>query len=53
MIEQDAMEAMAIDKNLRIKAQELFNELCKYKYSYHFEWLGRPMAAHEFTVLQC
>ena len=43
MIEQDAMEAMAIDKNLRIKAQELFNELCKYKYSYHFEWLGRPI----------
>lgn len=34
---------MAEDADLRQDAAKLFNRLCEYKYSYNFEWLGRPI----------
>jgi cephalosporin hydroxylase len=43
MIEADSIALMAADKKLERDANALFNHLCKYKYSYHFDWLGRPI----------
>ena len=34
---------MAADENLGRDANAFFNRLCEYKYSYHFDWLGRPI----------
>ena len=43
MIEPEMFEKMREDKALRSNAQKLFNDLCEYKYSYHFSCLGRPI----------
>lgn len=43
MIETDAIALMAADEKLGSAANSLFNRLCDYKYSYHFDWLGRPI----------
>jgi len=43
MIESDSIARMAADGELRQQAGAFFNRLCEYKYSYHFEWLGRPI----------
>jgi len=43
MIETDSIARMGADKKLGIDASTLFNRLCEYKYSYHFDWLGRPI----------
>ncbi len=43
MIEGATIEAMAADADLRGRASRLFNDLCAYRYSYHFDWLGRPI----------
>jgi len=43
MIESDSIALMALDEKLGRDANDLFNRLCKYKYSYHFDWLGRPI----------
>jgi cephalosporin hydroxylase len=43
MIETKALLAMAKDQHLHRTARGLFNRLCRYKYSYHFTWLGRPI----------
>ena len=34
---------MAEDTNLMEEANKFFNRLCEYKYSYNFEWMGRPI----------
>lgn len=34
---------MAGDSALFKKAQGFFDDLCRYKYSYHFEWMGRSI----------
>jgi len=34
---------MAADENLGRDANAFFNRLYEYKYSYHFDWLGRPI----------
>jgi len=34
---------MSADHELQQDAKELFNNLCRHKYSYSFEWLGRPI----------
>ena len=38
-----AIENMANDRNLRSLTNHWFIESCKYKYSYNFTWLGRPI----------
>lgn len=43
MIERDSIELMGNDRTLGEEAAQLFNKLCKYKYSYHFAWMGRPI----------
>ena len=37
------LERMAIDAKLRKDALALFRELSRYRYSYNFSWLGRPI----------
>nr|WP_310346963.1 cephalosporin hydroxylase family protein [Rhodoferax saidenbachensis] len=34
---------MAKDAALGQEANKLLNRLCEYKYSYHFDWMGRPI----------
>jgi cephalosporin hydroxylase len=43
MIETASIALMAADKDLGSDANSVFNRLCEYKYSYHFDWLGRPI----------
>lgn len=43
MIEKDSIELMAADEQLAEQGRRFFNKLCEYKYSYHFDWLGRPI----------
>lgn len=43
MIERDSLVLMGLDEQLRMDASKLFNRLCEYKYSYHFDWQGRPI----------
>jgi len=38
-----AIEEMAADKNLRSLTNHWFVESCKYKYSFNFSWMGRPI----------
>jgi len=37
------IEAMAGDQALQSLANEFFLQTCKYRYSYNFSWLGRPV----------
>lgn len=43
MIETDSIALMAKDKTLAQEANQLLNRLCEFKYSYHFDWMGRPI----------
>ncbi len=43
MIERDLIALMGSDKALHKEANKLFNRLCEYKYSYLFDWQGRPI----------
>jgi len=43
MIDSDSVKLMAQDQALISEGKNLFNNLCNYKYSYHFDWLGRPI----------
>lgn len=43
MIEADSVAQMAADQTLASRSRDFFDQLCRYKYSYHFEWLGRPI----------
>lgn len=43
MIESDSIKLMAKDEALSDEVNKLFINLCKYKYSYHFDWMGRPI----------
>jgi len=43
MIESESINLMTNDVALQNKGNEFFIHLCKYKYSYHFDWLGRPI----------
>lgn len=37
------IQAMIKDINLKDDALSVFNQACKYKYSYNFTWMGRPI----------
>jgi cephalosporin hydroxylase len=43
MIERESIDRMAADPALAQETRALFNKLCEYKYSYHFDWLSRPI----------
>lgn len=43
MIETDSIALMAKDATLGQEANKLLHRLCEYKYSYHFDWMGRPI----------
>jgi cephalosporin hydroxylase len=40
---QQYIDSMAADDDLASMSQQVFNRMCKYQYSYHFNWLGRPI----------
>jgi cephalosporin hydroxylase len=42
-INAELMHEMAGDSSLRKRAFELFLEMCRYRYSYNFTWMGRPI----------
>jgi len=37
------LSAMQADAELRREARKLFIHMCRYRYSYNFSWLGRPV----------
>ena len=37
------IQRMSKDKNLLAMSNRWFIESCKYKYSYNFTWMGRPI----------
>lgn len=43
MIENELIATMAADQALEQASRKLFNKVCEYKYSYHFDWLSRPI----------
>ena len=43
MIETDFIEPIGADQHLQMDALSVFQRMCKYKYSYHFDWQGRPI----------
>ena len=43
MIDTDQIPRMAADRQLRQNVNNVFNRLCDFKYSYHFDCLGRPI----------
>lgn len=43
MIESESIGRMAADQALAAESRSFFNRLCEYKYSYHFDWMGRPI----------
>jgi cephalosporin hydroxylase len=42
-INAEGLRAMQADVQLRREAQDLFVRMCRYRYSYNFTWLGRPI----------
>ncbi|WP_404359037.1 cephalosporin hydroxylase family protein [Methylotuvimicrobium sp. KM1] len=43
MLEPKFCQQMASDKSLQKDAMNLFTRACKYRYSYNFSWMGRPI----------
>lgn len=43
MIEKDCIKLVAQDEKIHEETKHYFNRLCEYKYSYHFDWFGRPI----------
>ena len=43
MLEPSFSERMSLDEQLKEDALKLFNQTCKYKYSYNFSWMDRPI----------
>jgi cephalosporin hydroxylase len=42
-INVEALDRMQADTQLRQDARDLFIRMCRYRYSYNFTWLGRPI----------
>ena len=51
---KEFIEAMAKDERIKPAAEELGKIVGKYEYTYHFEWMGRPIiqAPEDIVVLQ-
>ena len=43
MIESDSILPMGQDVVLGQDVNKVFNRMCDFKYSYHFDWMGRPI----------
>ena len=43
MIESDSILPMGQDAVLGQDVNKVFNRMCDFKYSYHFDWMGRPI----------
>jgi cephalosporin hydroxylase len=43
IIEKESIKEMSNDENLKETAFKFIMDSAKYKYSYHFSWLGRPI----------
>lgn len=43
LLEQDVIDLMAADKELRELTARWFDLSCQYKYCYNFSWMGRPI----------
>ena len=43
MIETESIDRMGADQALARQANEFFVNLCRHRYSYHFDWMGRPI----------
>ncbi|AUG54572.1 cephalosporin hydroxylase family protein [Thalassospira marina] len=43
MIESENILKMSQDASLLAETKDYFNKLCQYKYSYHFDWMERPI----------
>jgi cephalosporin hydroxylase len=43
MLDPNLAIAMSMDMSLKKDAIRLFNKACEYKYSYNFDWMGRPI----------
>lgn len=46
-----AIKNMSNDKNLRLLTHNWFLQSCKYKYSYNFTWMGRPIIQYPQDIL--
>lgn len=42
-INAEGLQAMQLDAQLRHDAMDLFIRMCRYRYSYNFTWLDRPI----------
>ena len=42
-LNEENIQRMAEDENLKNDTRSFFNQTCKYKYSYNFTWMGRPI----------
>ena len=51
MIDQESIFEMKRDVDLQLRAESVFNDMCKYKYSYHFTWMGRPIIQFPQDIL--
>ncbi|OLE13262.1 MAG: cephalosporin hydroxylase [Cyanobacteria bacterium 13_1_40CM_2_61_4] len=49
--EAEIVRLMGEDKALRGLTQQWFNESCRYRYSYHFTWLGRPIIQYPQDIV--
>ena len=47
----EAIARMAADPALAGLSKRLFNEACRYRYSYNFSWLGRPIIQFPQDIL--
>jgi cephalosporin hydroxylase len=45
------IEQMAKDNDLSSLSHQVFMQMCKYEYSYHFKWLGRPIIQFPQDIL--
>jgi cephalosporin hydroxylase len=49
--DSELIHEMAADEDVRALARELFLKSCRYRYSYNFSWLGRPIIQYPQDIL--
>jgi cephalosporin hydroxylase len=48
---QNQISEMAADSTLKAASRDFFLQSCKYKYSYNYTWLGRPIIQYPHDIL--
>ena len=51
MIEDKYIDDMGADKKLKELSTKFIADSAKYKYSYHFTWLGRPIIQYPQDII--